>query len=192
MGGNNVHPGMKVVPIGPTTPQRSLDLNEVYDPATNTWKKLQSMPTARNHIAMGAVNGKIYVIGGRVGGANLGTSSVTDLVEVYDPAADMWGVPGSKMPTARVGTGWTTYGGKIYMIGGEVYNTFIHAVVGAFEVYDPATNTWSIQQPIPVPRHGLNVAAVGNKLYVMGGHIAGGPDGGEEMNSNISNSMELP
>ena len=126
MGGNSVHPGMKVVPITPRTPQRSLDLNEAYDPATNKWETRQTMPTARNHIAISEVNGKIYVIGGRVGGANLGTSSVTDLVEVYDPATNLWGVPGAKMPTPRIGTGWTAYQGKIYVAGGEVYSNFIH------------------------------------------------------------------
>ena len=39
----------------------------------------------------GAVSGKIYVIGGRVGSMAVATGSTTDLVEEYDVAADRWG-----------------------------------------------------------------------------------------------------
>ena len=191
MGGNSVHPGMQLVPITPTTPHRSLATNEVYDPATNRWEARQQMPTARNHTAIGVVNGKVYVIGGRVGGASLGTSSNTDLVEVYDPAADMWGVPGAKMPTPRTGIGWATHQGKIFVAGGELYDSSIHAVYGIFEAYDPATNTWSKLPPISPPRHGVNLAAIGNRIYVIGGHIAGGPDGGEAAHSNANNAIEF-
>ena len=58
-------------------------------------------------------------------------------------------------------------------------------------MYDPAANTWTALQPLPLPRHGLNVAAIGNRIYVMGGHTAGGPDGGEEANSTANDSLEL-
>jgi N-acetylneuraminic acid mutarotase len=39
-------------------------VNEVYDPATNTWAKRASMPTARLNIRANPVNDKIYLIGG--------------------------------------------------------------------------------------------------------------------------------
>ncbi len=57
-----------------------------YDPATNTWRPRSPMPTARNHAAPGVVDGKLYVIGGRVGAAFMGVASDTDVVEEYDPA----------------------------------------------------------------------------------------------------------
>jgi len=37
----------------------------VYDPNTNTWQTLPSMPTARDHLVGIALNGKFYAIGGR-------------------------------------------------------------------------------------------------------------------------------
>ena len=64
IGGASVHPGHKVVSLGPEVPQRALDTNEMYDPATNKWETRSPMPTARNHAASGVVEGKIYVIGG--------------------------------------------------------------------------------------------------------------------------------
>jgi N-acetylneuraminic acid mutarotase len=49
----------------------SLGTVEEYDPATNTWHQRSAMPTPRNHATAGLVNGKIYVIGGRVGAAGI-------------------------------------------------------------------------------------------------------------------------
>ena len=77
------------------------------------------MPTGRNHAFSGVVNGKIYVIGGRIGHGFVTTSSNTDVVEEYDPAQDMWGVAKARMITPRSGGGWATYNGKIYVSGGE-------------------------------------------------------------------------
>src|SRR6201997_4783453 len=48
-------------------PARVLTTNDVYDPATNTWESRKPMSVARNHAFGGAINGKIYVIGGRTG-----------------------------------------------------------------------------------------------------------------------------
>jgi len=105
LGGASVHPGQQIVSLGPTVPHRSVDVNEVYDPKTNTWGTRMTMPTARNHAAAGVVNGRIYVIGGRVGSSVITTSSNTNVVEVYDPAADLWGAAGMRMPTSRSGMG---------------------------------------------------------------------------------------
>jgi hypothetical protein len=48
------------------------------------------MPTSRNHATAGLVNGKIYVIGGRVGAAGITTGSNTNVVEEYEPGTDAW------------------------------------------------------------------------------------------------------
>jgi N-acetylneuraminic acid mutarotase len=110
IGGATTQPWSKENFLSPATPQRGLGTVQAYDPKTNTWKELASMPTPRNHAAIGAVNGKIYVIGGRVGAAFIALASDTSLVEVYDPATDTWGTPGHacRRPAARSPTGCTT------------------------------------------------------------------------------------
>src|ERR1700756_2257085 len=50
-------------------PCRVLATNDVYDPATNKWESRRSMDVPRNHAFAGAVDGKIYVIGGSTGHA---------------------------------------------------------------------------------------------------------------------------
>lgn len=192
IGGASVYPGQPVVSLGPTVPHSPLDTNEVYDPATNKWETRTTMPTARSHMAVGVVNSKIYLIGGRVGSANVTTGSNTNVVEVYDPAADSWGAAGLRMPLARSGHGWATYKGKIYVAGGEIYDLHVFATLRAVEGYDPATNTWTILPTMPTARHGVNVAAIGNRLYVIGGHIASDGSAGEAADSDANEVYEFP
>ena len=61
----------------PARPHVSVGTVEEYDPATNSWRARSSMPTPRNHATSGVVNGKIYVIGGRVGAAFISAGSRT-------------------------------------------------------------------------------------------------------------------
>lgn len=147
--------------------------NQVYDPATNQWATKRPMPTPRNHEAIGTVDGKIYVIGGRIGNANVGNmiSSPTDVVEEYDPATDRWRAL-NKMPTARSGQGWGTYQGMIYVLGGEVRDYHEDAILRDMEAFNPAANEWFRLQPMPTARHGVNVAVIGNQLHAIGGHVA--------------------
>src|SRR3990167_5651463 len=112
VGGASVHPGQKIVGLSATVPHRALGTNEEYDPATNTWRTRSPMPTARNHAAIGAVNNKIYVLGGRVGAGFIGVASNTDVVEEYDPATDQWGAIRARMPTARSAVAWGVHGGR--------------------------------------------------------------------------------
>jgi len=191
IGGVSVHPGAKLVSLGRTVPHRSLNTNELYDPETNKWETRMTLPTARNHAAAGVVGGKIYVIGGRLASANVSSGSNTDVVEVYDPAADTWGAAGLRMPTARSGMGWATYKGRIYIAGGEIYDYHMLAAVRAVEAYDPAANQWFTLPTMPTARHGVNVAAIGNRLYVIGGHLQSSALGGEGANTDVNEAFEF-
>jgi N-acetylneuraminic acid mutarotase len=190
IGGASVHPGAKIESLAATTPHRSMSTNEMYDPATNTWQVRSPMPTARNHAAIGMVNGKIYVLGGRVGSVFVNASAV-DVVEEYDPAKDTWGSAKARMPTARSGTAFGTLGGKIYVIGGEYLNA---QIVGAFrdvEAYDPAANQWSILPPLSLPRNAPAVAVVGNRLYLVSGQMQSGSIGGPALASDAMDALEF-
>ena len=98
IGGVSLPPGSTDIAVSPTTPQVSVGTVEEYDPETNTWRERSPMPTPRNHAAIGAVNGKIYVIGGRVGAAFIGLASDISVVEEYDPATDKWSATRARMP----------------------------------------------------------------------------------------------
>lgn len=177
IGGAGLHPGSKETSLHPARPHRALGTNEVYDPATNTWEARNTMPTARNHSAIGVVDNKIYVIAGRVGNAFITRASNTDIVEVYDPATDQWGPLLAPMPTARSASGWGTYRGRIYVVGGEMRSAIASTTFRTVEAYDPKSNTWATMPPMETSRHGVAADFIGNRLHVVSGNVqsGGGP-----------------
>jgi hypothetical protein len=148
-----------------------LTTNEVFDPATNKWESRRPMSVARNHAYAAAVNGKIYVIGGRTGHAFILSATTTDVVEEYSPVNDMWSAPKERMPTARSGGAWGTDGRRIYVAGGEVTTKELVGAFRAVEAYEPATNSWISLPPMPMPRHGIAGAVIGNELHLVSGMI---------------------
>jgi N-acetylneuraminic acid mutarotase len=152
-------------------PARVLGTNDVYDPATNKWETRQPMSVPRNHAFSGVVNGKIYVIGGRTGHGFILSATNTDVVEAYDPVSNMWSMPKERMPSARSGGASGTDGRLIYVAGGEVTTTELVGAFRALEAYDPATNSWMTLPPMPMPRHGVAGAVIGNRFHLVSGMI---------------------
>jgi N-acetylneuraminic acid mutarotase len=152
-------------------PSLVLTTNEVFDPATNKWESRRPMSVARNHAYAAAVNGKIYVIGGRTGHAFILSATNTDVVEEYSPVNDMWSAPKERMPTPRSGGAWGTDGRRIYVAGGEVTTKELVGAFRAVEAYEPATNSWISLPPMPMPRHGIAGAVIGNEFHLVSGMI---------------------
>lgn len=195
IGGAVPEPGSQEVAIRPTRPARSVGTNEMYDPETNKWTERSPMPTPRNHAFAGAVNGRIYVIGGRITSPFITVASNLDIVEEYNPATNLWGESGARaaMPTARSGGGWTTYNGKIYVGGGEVQTRQLLGAFRALEAYDPAANNWTILPSMPLPRHGVAAAMLGNKLHFVSGRITSGAyEPGLQVRTGAHDVLELP
>ena len=126
-------------------PCNVLSTNDVYDPATDKWESRKPMAVPRNHAFAAAVNGKIYVIGGRTGHGFIMVATNTDVVEEYDPANDMWSAPKERMPTPRSGGGWGTDGRRIYVAGGEVTTKQTRRRVSS-------ASRRTSRRPIPGPR----------------------------------------
>lgn len=169
---------------------RVTGLNQMYDPATNTWTNRSPMPTTRNHAMAGAVNGKIYVLGGRLGAGNIPVTTNIDTVEEYDPATNLWGAVKERMPQVRSGGGWATCNGKIYVGGGEWITREFYAALKALDAYDPATNTWEVLTPLPGAVHGNAMGCIGNKLHTVSGKMRAG--GGPDPATASHDVLELP
>ena len=101
---------------------------DAYDPATDTWTRKASMPTARGDLAVGVVNGILYAVGGS-SPSPTGTALAT--LEAYDPATDTWTTKPS-MPTARTALAAGVFNGILYAVGGYVANS-----LATLEVYQP-------------------------------------------------------
>ena len=161
-----------------------------YDPADDTWTKKKNMPVSAHHVAVAELNGKIYVIGGRLGNAFIGRAANTDVVEGYDPATDQWSPTLTRMPTPRSALTWGTYKGKIYVAGGEMQNAYMAAAFRAVEAFDPATNTWSTLPSLEFPRHGAGGDIVGSRLHVVTGVVQASGSGGHS-DVDFHHALEL-
>jgi N-acetylneuraminic acid mutarotase len=192
IGGAGLHPGSKETAVHPARPHRSLGTNEVYDPATNTWEARQPMPTPRNHAAAGLVNGKIYVIGGRIGAAFITRASNIGIVEEYDPATDQWGALKASMLNPRSAGAWGTYKGRIYVAGGEERSSGPwQRTFRAVEAFDPATNRWSMLPDMTFPRHGLAGDILNGKFHLVSGDIASGGGPGTHIDTDVHEVLDI-
>ena len=134
---------------------------EAYDPKTNTWAAMPSMPTARALLVAAVVNGKLYAIGGAAeGGTTVGT------VEEFDPGTEVW-TARAPMPTPRYSAAGAQVGGRILVAGGSG-SGFLSTSVS--EIYDPATNSWSTAGSLPSERTELAGAESGGRMYAIGGN----------------------
>jgi len=133
---------------------------------TGTWSTASSTGfKARSDFATVAVNGKIYVIGGRVGNTNDST------MNIYDPSIDTWNTPTTTGTfTPRWGLGAAVVGGKIYVMGGV--NSNLQTGLSTLEVFDPSTNTWSTPTTTGalIGRDVFGTAVVNGLIYVIGGY----------------------
>lgn len=147
------------------------DAHWYFDAGANRWTRLAPLLTPRNSCAGAAVNGVLYVIGGRtVAGGN------SPAVEVYDPMSDRW-EKARPMPKAQAGLAAAVLGGRIYAFGGEYFTPRPGGVFSEAWEYDPDTDKWRAVAAMPRPRHGLGAVALGNAIYVLGG--AAKPSGEE-------------
>jgi len=149
--------------LDPQTPL-ALNVNEVYDPITDTWTTKASIPTAVFAYASAVVNNKIYVI--------------ERTTQIYDPETDTWNF-GKPIPTmvAYAAAGATTgisAPKRIYVIGGAILELPIPwDPINLNQVYDPEKDVWTTGDPIPTRRREFGVAVVNDVLYAIGGSTGG-------------------
>lgn len=133
-------------PVAPNLPSR--------------WQEEVPISIARGRLALVAVNGFIYAIGGEMPGGGF-----TGAVEAYDPGRRTWIRGATKpLPVANVGGG--VLDGKIYVPGGSISSD---QVTDVMEVYDPVISRWEGAAPLPAPRAAYALAVHGGKLYLFGG-----------------------
>ncbi len=138
--------------------------NEVYDPATNRWTTLASMPIAvSDNYATVAYSGKVYVFGG--------TDGVNDRsdVQIYNIATNTWTL-GAPMPTPRGAAMAGVIGDKIAVFGG-----YSGVNLRVTELYDPMSNSWVTgpEMPFAVSEMAQGVTYDSRGIYAIGSGIFG-------------------
>jgi hypothetical protein len=123
------------------------------------------MPTARSGGVAVALNGKIYVAGGRV-------PRGSDFA-AYDVATNTWEVL-PNLPSQRNHLVGAAINGKVHFAGGRLGNGLSPLKSDANEVFDPATRTWSSAAPMLRGRSGMNGVVARGCWHVWGGEAPTG------------------
>jgi N-acetylneuraminic acid mutarotase len=102
--------------------------NEMYDPFTNMWTKLDPMPTKRSGLASASIGNDIYVFGGQSVNGTFRNN------EKYNTKTDTWSTE-IPMPTSRLGLKAEAFNNSAYVIGGKLsLKSYVGGEVEIFHV----------------------------------------------------------
>jgi hypothetical protein len=133
-----------------------------YNPPTNAWTPIAPLPAPRGWFSGASDGTYIYLLGGVDQNFN-----TTATLWRYDPISNTYNtnLPSYTIPTYFHACAYLN--GKIYRIAGRAIGTDFHV-----EVYNIATNTWSMAANYPFANHSLMAAALGNYIYAGGGNAS--------------------
>jgi N-acetylneuraminic acid mutarotase len=141
---------------------RPLDSVAAYDPASNRWRALPSLPQALHHPNVAVVDGRLYVTGALTDDS----FTATGVVLVFDPATGDW-VFRRPMPAGseRGGGAVAVIGGRIHLAGGLRGNV----ATADFSAYDPVADRWDALPPLAQARDHLVAVASAGRFMALGG-----------------------
>ena len=151
---------------------------EIYDPATNEWQLAETMGAARTGAAYTLMfDGRVMVAGGNFGAL---WPFCDTKAEIYDPVTNWW-TPTNDMSVDRrfaTATPIKLPDGtrRVLVAGGfDVFNGT--GVLSSAELYDPATNQWTLTGSMTEPRSRHTATLMGDgRVLVTGGFTTGGGD----------------
>lgn len=163
--------GTKIYVLGGESGGTPVPTVEVFDTVLHAWSTAPPMPTARVGFAIAVLAGRIYTIGGAI------TDSQVSTTEVFDPAANLWATA-APMPTARSYPAASAINGLIFVVNGRVPPMcsidWVCRATTANESYNPVTDTWTSRSPVPKQLIGPGSAALGSRIFVIGGERQNG------------------
>ncbi len=137
-----------------------------YDISEDEWIKRRTLPKPTNHPGVAALDGKLYVLGGR----RTSQEQTSDALFRYTPAKNRWKrLPDA--PTARAAMGLAATGDRLYAVGGHLEGNF---EVRRLEVYDVSQRKWRRRAAMPTGRNHLTAVFSQGTLWAIGGRQTGG------------------
>lgn len=144
-----------------------------YDVATDAWSAAAGPAITPHRTCMAsAVVGETWYLFGGFGDAGLaaaqpaGPIQPVARVSAWKPGAEDGFRSLTPLPTPRAAAAAVVANGRVWVIGGVTRDG---ALTGAVEVYDPATDSWSLRPPLQRPRAYAAAGLVAGKIVVVGG-----------------------
>jgi hypothetical protein len=143
---------------------------------TEAWTTLAEAPLAVGEIDAAVFDGELWTVGGLTE-----DGSVTDAVQIYDPAEDQWR-EGPALPDPVHHAALVATDTHLVVLGG--YRTLLFDAVDDVWLLDPATDTWQQGTTLPQPR-GAGAAAWDGSRVVYGGGVGPAPGGTPGQDDNV-------
>ncbi len=140
--------------------------HQVYNPATNKWRKAAPIPVKSGWPAVAVYNGKIYLFGGEEKSID---TLESDRAFVYDPAKDAWKEI-ARLPKPRSYAAARAVEDSIYIFGARTLHS--DTVDPSTYRYDPAKNTYTRLGDMPEGARFITQAAYNGKIYCVHGETA--------------------
>lgn len=138
---------------------------ELFDPGTGNWSATTDMLQARAYPMVVKLNdGSVLVAGGALNGVPIAAA------ERYSPDYGGWMQAGTMNSPRTQGTATLLADGRVLVVGGGNVAAPTFAATASAEIYDPATNSWTLVAPMSRART-LHTATLLNDGEVL---VAGG------------------
>jgi N-acetylneuraminic acid mutarotase len=159
--------GLEVIDFPGGRDNKYSDAIDIYDAATNVWTKAK-LSSPRFFPMVTVVGKKILIVGGIEGYLNQGTAIFSKKIDIYDSETNKWTT--SESPEPRGGSGAITWENNAYYVWGRSSNSSASFDYAKINIYNPSNNSWKeLATPNTVSPRGAQVAAINNKLFIIGG-----------------------
>jgi hypothetical protein len=160
------HPGVAAIGgdvygAGGFTPNGATNRAFVLAAGSGKWRELARLHVARGALALVALRGRLYAIGGRDRSVQIAPT------EEYDPGSGTWKVL-PDMPAPRNHVAGYLDGTLVCGAGGRTPDSS-----AAIDCFDPATATWVHRLTMPTATSGAAAVVFGGVTFVAGGEPAG-------------------
>lgn len=161
---------------------------EIYDFDTGTWSFGAPMQVGRHHISGAAVDGKLYVVGGR--GAK---DHSLNIFESYDPKTDEW----KTLPPIPLGVSSprvVAADGKVVVVGGEDQLNWEEGdgwVTPSTWAFDPKLDEWKRLPDMHLERRGGGAGVADGRIYAIGGSYCPGLKPGGPVGTHTVESLPI-
>jgi N-acetylneuraminic acid mutarotase len=126
------------------------------------WNKGSTMPVGLGEVAGGIIGNTLYLVG-----------QGSNATLAYNLSSGAWRAPSAleARPYAGNHHAAEVLEGKLYLLGG------LGAGMGKLQIYDPASNSWSVGPDMPFAAGSSSSAVIGGKIYVAGGIVGSSTTG---------------